>query len=209
MQLVRTDWTAEEIERLLESANTRTERVDGTLLVSIAGHIVQLAVIPATASDVPDMGDAEYTLEVFETALPFPIPSGLYRAFVVGRVPEPREPFQETRYDANGQVCYRLRRVLDYPLLRSTTDRNAPAEIRNGHGKSRSLTVTEEFAEFAIPNGVHVMKSVVVTRTPYAREFPLCAKKLGGRWSPDYRVWVFPRSAEDAVRALVAEVYER
>jgi hypothetical protein len=207
MQLVRTDWTAEEIAALVHTANTRQERVDGALLVSIGDCIYQLAVIPVPASDVPDMGDAEYTLEVFDTPLPFPIPSGLYRTFPVGWLPKPREPFRETHYDANGQVCYRLYRVLDYPLLRVTTDRNAPAEIRNGHGKSRLLTVTEEFAEFAIPNGVHVMKSVVVTRTPYAREFPLYAKKLGGRWSPDYKVWVFPRSAEDAVRALVAEVY--
>ncbi len=207
MQLVRTDWAAAEIEKLLVDASTRNERVDGALLVSFGEHIVQLAVIPVTASDVPDMGDAEYTLEVFDTPLPFPIPSGLYRVFVVGRVPQPRDPFQETHYDANGQVCYRLYRVLDYPLLRSTADRNAPAEIRARNGKSRPLTVTEEFAEFAIPYGVHIMNGVVVARTPYAREFPVCAKKLGGRWLPDYKVWVFPRSAEDAVRALVAEVY--
>jgi hypothetical protein len=183
------------------------ERVDGALLVSIGEHIVQLAVLPATASDVPDMGDAEYTLEVFNTPLPFPIPSGLYRVFVVGRVPQPRDPFQETHYDSEAQICYRLYRVLDYPLLRSTTERNAPAEIRDRNGNSRRLTVTEEYARFAIPNGVHITNSVVVARTPYAREFPNCAKKLGGRWSPDYKVWVFPRTAEDAVRALVAEVY--
>jgi len=207
MQLVRTDWTAVEIADLVQSASTRMERVDGALLVSIGGHIVQLAVIPVTASDVPDMGDAEYTLEVFDTPLPFPIPSDLYRVFVVGRVPQPRDPFQETHYDTNSQICYRLYRVLDYPLLRSTTERNAPAEIRDRNGNSRQLTVTEEYAQFAIPKGVHITNSVVVARTPYAREFPGCAKKLGGRWSPDYGVWVFPRSAEDAVRALVAEVY--
>jgi hypothetical protein len=207
MQLVRTDWTAVEIAELIADASTRNERVDGALLVSIRGHIVQLAVIPATASDVPDMGDAEYTLEVFNTPLPFPLPRGLYRVFVVGRVPEPRDPFQETHYDANARVCYRIYRVLDYPLLRSTSERNAPAEIRDRGGNSRQLTVTEEYARFAIPKGIHITNSVVVARTPYAREFPDCAKKLGGRWSPDYKVWVFPRSAEDAVRALVAEVY--
>jgi len=208
MQLVRTDWTAVEIADLVQSASTRNERVDGALLVSIGGHIVQLAVIPVTASsDVPDMGDAEYTLEVFNTPLPFPIPSGLYRVFVVGRVPQPHDPFQETHYDANAQICYQLYRVLDYPLLRSTTDRNAPAEIRDRNGNSRQLTVTKEYAQFAIPKGVHITNSVVVARTPYAREFPDCAKKLGGRWSPDYGMWVFPRTAEDAVRALVAEVY--
>ena len=127
---------------------------------------------------------------------------------IAPRILHRAEPFQETHYD-NGQKCYTLYRVLDYPMVcgGGTNPNDAPAEIRDGNGQSRTLSVTAEYVHVAIPSGVSVTPLAVVTRTPYAREFPACAKKLGGRWNPDYKVWVFPKTAEDAVRALVQEVY--
>lgn len=47
----------------------------------------------------------------------------------------------------------------------------------------------------------------VKTFTPYHPEFPGQAKKLGGRWDPGDKAWVFDGRDEDRVKELCREVY--
>ncbi len=47
----------------------------------------------------------------------------------------------------------------------------------------------------------------ILVRSPYDKEFVRGAKKLGGKWKGEAKVWAFDLDATEAVRALVGECY--
>jgi len=47
----------------------------------------------------------------------------------------------------------------------------------------------------------------VAVHSPYDERFVKGARKLGGKWSRDEKVWIFPLGAKDKVVALAKEVY--
>lgn len=47
----------------------------------------------------------------------------------------------------------------------------------------------------------------ITTQTAYNPKFAERARKLAGKWDSQRKVWVFPSSQEDRVRALCREIY--
>jgi hypothetical protein len=49
--------------------------------------------------------------------------------------------------------------------------------------------------------------SQIAVQSVYHAKFPAEAKRLGGRWVPEEKLWVFPADQEERVRALCRRVY--
>jgi hypothetical protein len=208
---LRTDWTAEELMVLANDANTRIERVDGTLLMShYSGYWVQFALVPDGC--MADFGDAEFVLEIDAPASEsLPLASGVYRLVAVGRAPKmsPSQHFYDAWYDDSGQL-QRIYRVNDYPMLHIGGSQDERIGwFRDKHGNQKPVRVTDDWRSYLIGTRGKVIEcaNAVVTLTPYDKSFIDGAKRLGGRWYPPLKAWVFPVQKADAVRDLVEEVY--
>ena len=47
----------------------------------------------------------------------------------------------------------------------------------------------------------------IVAVTPYTPDWPSAAKKIGGRWNPEIKAWVFDPRDEDKVRQLAIKLF--
>jgi len=208
---LRTDWTVEDLMGLAQDVNTRIERVDGTLLMShYSGYWVQFALVPD--GGMADFGDAEFVLEIdAPVSESLPLASGVYRLLAVGRAPKmsPSQHFYDAWYDDTGQL-QRIYRVNDYPMLHIGGSQNERIGwFRDKHGNQKPVRVTDDWRSYLIGTRGKVIEcaNAVVTLTPYDKGFIDGAKRLGGRWYPPLKAWVFPAQTADAVRKLVEEIF--
>jgi len=204
MLQLRTDWTAEELMALASDADTRIERVDGTLLIKMGDHLVQFALVSQGLDT--NFGDAEFILRIYDSPASnaLPLPSGEHRLVCVGRAPKPNQPF----YEFDG--VNKLYRLEEYAMLRCGCSRDEEiGDIWDTRRNKKSVSVTEEWRWYLVGTRGTVVASngAILTITPYDKDFVRQAKSLGGRWYPPLKAWLFPDYKADAVRDLVKEVY--
>jgi len=201
---LRTDWTAEELMVLAKDADTRIERVEGTLLIKMGDHLVQFALVSQGLD--ANFGDAEFILRIYDSPASsvLPLPSGEHRLVCVGRAPKPNQPF----YEFDGvQKLYRLD---EYAMLRLGGSHSEEiGDIWDTRRNKKPVSVTEEWRWYLVGTRGRILASddAILTITPYDEEFVWGAKSMGGRWYPPLKAWVFPARKADAVRDLVEEVY--
>ncbi len=204
MLQLRTDWTAEELMVLAKDADTRIERVEGTLLIKMGDHLVQFALVPQDLD--ANFGDAELILRIYNSPAPnaLPLPSGEYRVICVGRAPKPHQPFYE--FDGDNKL-YRLN---EYAMLQCGCSRYEEiGDIWDTRRNKKPVTVTKEWRWYLVDTRGTVFTSdgAVIVITPYDKDFVRQAKLLGGRWYPPLKAWVFPDYMANTVRNLVKEIY--
>ena len=204
MLQLRTDWTAEELMVLAKDADTRIERLDGTLLIKMTGHLVQFALVPQGLD--ANFGDAEFILRIYDSPASsvLPLPPGEHRLVCVGRAPKPNQPF----YEFDGvQKLYRLD---EYAMLWIGGSRGEEiGDIWDTHRNKKPVSVTEDWRWYLVGTRGKVIEcaNAVVTLTPYDKSFIDGAKRLGGRWYPPLKAWVFAPEKANSVRDLVEEIY--
>jgi len=204
MLQLRTDWTAEELTVLAQDANTRIERVDGTLLIKMGDHLVQFALVSKGLE--ANFGDAEFILRIYNSPASsvLPLPSGEHRLVCVGRAPKPSQPF----YEFDGvQKLYRLD---EYAMLQLGGSRDEEiGDIWDTNRNKKPVSVTEEWRWYLVGTRGRIIAcdGAILTITPYDKDFVRDAKSIGGRWYPPLKAWVFAAQKMNAVRDLVEEVY--
>jgi hypothetical protein len=201
---LRTDWTAEELMALANDADTRIERVEGTLLIKVGDHLVQFALISQGLD--ANFGDAEFILRIYDSPASsvLPLPSGEHRLVCVGRAPKPNQPF----YEFDG--INKLYRLDEYAMLWIGGSRGEEiGDIWDTHRNKKPVSVTEEWRWYLVGTRGKVIEcaNAVVALTPYDKSFIDGAKRLGGRWYPPLKAWLFYAQKTDAVRDLVKAIY--
>jgi len=204
MLQLRTDWTVEELTALAKDADTRIERVEGTLLIKMGDHLVQFALVPQDLD--ANFGDAEFILRIYDSPASsvLPLPSGEHRLVCVGRAPKPNQPF----YEFDG--INKLYRLDEYAMLRLGGSRDEEiGDIWDTHRNKKSVLVTEEWRWYLVGTRGTVLAAdgAILTITPYDKEFVSKAKSMGGRWYPPLKAWVFAPEKADSVRGLVETIY--
>ena len=204
MLQLRTDWTAEELTVLSKDADTRIERVEGTLLIKMGDHLVQFALVSRGLD--ANFGDAEFILRIYDSPASsvLPLPSGEHRLVCVGRAPKPNQPF----YEFDG--INKLYRLDEYAMLQLGGSRGEEiGDIWDTSRNKKPVSVTEEWRWYLVGTRGKVIEcaNAVVALTPYDKSFIDGAKRLGGRWYPPLKAWVFPAEKADAVRGLVEAIY--
>jgi hypothetical protein len=204
MLQLRTDWTAEELTMLAKDSDTRIERVEGTLLVKMGNHLVQFALVSRGLD--ANFGDAEFILRIYDSPASsvLPLPPGEHRLVCVGRAPKSNQPF----YEFDGvQKLYRLD---EYAMLWIGGSRGEEiGDIWDTHRNKKPVSVTEDWRWYLVGTRGKVIEcaNAVVTLTPYDKSFIDGAKRLGGRWYPPLKAWVFAPEKANSVRDLVEEIY--
>jgi hypothetical protein len=204
MLQLRTDWTAEELTVLSKDADTRIERVEGTLLIKMGDHLVQFALVSRGLD--ANFGDAEFILRIYDSPASsvLPLPSGEHRLVCVGRAPKPNQPF----YEFDG--INKLYRLDEYAMLQLGGSRDEEiGDIWDTHRNKKPVSVTEEWRWYLLGTRGKMLagNDAILTITPYDKEFVSKAKLIGGRWYPPLKAWVFPAEKADAVRGLVEAIY--
>jgi len=204
MLQLRTDWTAEELTMLAKDSDTRIERVEGTLLVKMGNHLVQFALVSRGLD--ANFGDAEFILRIYDSPASsvLPLPPGEHRLVCVGRAPKSNQPF----YEFDGvQKLYRLD---EYAMLWIGGSRGEEiGDIWDTHRNKKPVSVTEDWRWYLVGTRGKVIEcaNAVVTLTPYDKSFIDGAKRLGGRWYPPLKAWVFAPEKANSVRGLVEAIY--
>jgi hypothetical protein len=201
---LRTDWTAEELMVLAKDADTRIERVEGTLLIKMTGHLVQFALVPQGLD--ANFGDAEFILRIYDSPASsvLPLPPGEHRLVCVGRAPKPNQPFYE--FDG-AQKLYRLD---EYAMLWLGGSRGEEiGDIWDTRRNKQPVSVTEEWRWYLVGTRGRILAAdgAVLTITPYNEKFVREAKSMGGRWYWPLKAWVFAPEKADSVRDLVEAIY--
>jgi hypothetical protein len=204
MLQLRTDWTAEELTVLSKDADTRIERVEGTLLIKMGDHLVQFALVSRGLD--ANFGDAEFILRIYDSPASsvLPLPPGEHRLVCVGRAPKPNQPF----YEFDG--INKLYRLDEYAMLWIGGSRDEEiGDIWDTHRNKKPVSVTEDWRWYLVGTRGKVIEcaNAVVTLTPYDKSFIDGAKRLGGRWYPPLKAWVFAPEKANSVRDLVEEIY--
>jgi hypothetical protein len=204
MLQLRTDWTVEELTALANDADTRIERVEGTLLIKMGDHLVQFALVSQDLDG--NFGDAEFILRIYDSPASsvLPLPSGEHRLACVGRTPKPNQPF----YEFDG--VRKLYRLDEYAMLKLGGSHGEEiGDIWDTRRNKKPVSVTEEWRWYLVGTRGRIIASddAILTITPYDKSFIDGAKHLRGRWYSPLKAWVFPAEKADAVRDLVEAIY--
>jgi hypothetical protein len=204
MLQLRTDWTTEELTALAKDADTRIERVEGTLLIKMGDHLVQFALVSQDLD--ANFGDAEFILRIYDSPASsvLPLPSGEHRLVCVGRAPKPNQPF----YEFDG--VRKLYRLDEYAMLQLGGSHGEEiGDIWDTRRNKKPVSLTDDWRWYLVGTRGRILASgdTIVTITPYDKDFVREAKSMGGRWYPPLKAWVFPAEKANTVRELVETIY--
>jgi len=201
---LRTDWTAEELTALANDADTRIERVEGTLLIKMGDHLVQFALVSQGLD--ANFGDAEFILRIYDSPAlnALPLPSGEHRLVCVGRAPKPSQPF----YEFDG--VHKLYRLDEYAMLQLGGSHGEEiGDIWDTRRNKKPVSLTDDWRWYLVGTRGRIIATdgAMLTITPYDKDFVRQAKSSGGRWYPPLKAWVFPAEKANTVRELVEAIY--